>query len=336
VLADSEFSPPLVYLAEINARQGDVVRTRQLVTRFRQIGTDSTYARELGFLLGCLERGPAAMTRAELGDSVGVTLAAIALAADGSRLDCAEAGYRRMLAVADLPPEHRRGLVLGYGSLLMAEGRYGEMTAFLDSALVAGYRGVFSLYVYDAVLGAPTGSGAAKAERVARQAGGDLYAGRVDPANRWLLGLWNLREGENARAAAIAADMERVADSTGGRLESVLAHALAAHVAIARADTATALRHFGRLHSDFPPNEIAWTLAPSLIPTRLLQADVLLKLRRYAGADSVAAIVDHHQPVAALSVLPRVLGLRARIAEAAGQRARAREFAERARRLTGG
>jgi serine/threonine-protein kinase len=331
-VADSLFSPPLVHLAEISARRGDVQATRRFVERFRRIGTDSTYARELRFLLGCMERGPAALSDADLADSVGVTLAAMHLAAGGWRMDCAEAGFRRMLAMPDLPPAHRTGLALGMQGVLMARGRYAELAAFLDSSIAAGYRGAYALYTYDDALGAPVERGSAEAERLAREAAGELYE-RAQPANRWLLALWHLRRGGRERAAGIAAALDRVADSTGNPLDRLLADALAGHVTLALGDTTTALDYFGRLHADFPDLRLTWYPVYTIAPTRLLQADVLLARGRPAEADSVIAVLDRATMWASLAALPRVLALRAEIADASGRTRAAREYRARLERL---
>jgi serine/threonine-protein kinase len=332
VITDSLFAPPLVPLAEINARKGDLDSTRAFVERFERIGTDSTYARELRFLVGCLERGPAAMEEAELGDSVGVTLAAMHLATGGSRLDCAEAGYRRMLQVEDLPAAHRNGLVLALSGLLMARGRYDEVETFLDSVVGTGYRGALSLYLVFEALGAPAMRGATYAENLARDLTGDLYE-TARPTNRWLLGLWQLRNGGVDRAAAIAAGVNQVADSTGVRSDRLYADALNAHVAVARGDTLAALRRFEKLHADFPGRQLMWQPALTLAPTRLLQAEVLLAQGSYGAADSIAAKLDEVPILALLPALPSVLSLRARIAQQAGMPERARGFRERLARL---
>jgi serine/threonine-protein kinase len=330
--ADSLFAPPLVHLAEFAARRGDLAATREIASRFRRIGTDSTYARELGFLLGCVERGPDAMREAELGDSVGVTLAAMHLAAGGYQVACAEAGLQRMLAVADLPPAHRAALALGMNGVLMARGRYAELTTFLDSSIAAGYRGAYALYMYDDALGAPVEQGSAEAERLARELTGELYE-RSQPANRWLLGLWNLRRGNRDRAAAIAAGMARVADSTGTPLDRLLSDALAAHVAVAMGDTAAALDYLGRLRSDFPERQLAWYPVYTLAPTRLLQGELLLARGRNAEADSVVAMLEQATISPTLAALPRVLEVRAAVAEGRGRPQRAREYRERLGRL---
>jgi len=330
--ADTLFAPPLVHLAELSARRGDLEATRRLVARFHRIGTDSTYARELRFLLGCLERGPDALKEAELGDSVGVTLAAMHLAAGGYQLACAEAGFRSMLAAPGLSAGHRAGLLLGIQGVLMASGRYEDLTALLDSSIGAGYRGAYQHYMYDDALGAPVDRGSAEAERLAREATGELYE-RSSPTNRWLLGLWHLRRGNTDRAAAIAAGLARGADSTDGQLDRLLADALAAHVTLALGDTATALEYFGRLHADFPDRQLTWNPAFTIAPTRLLHAEVLLARRRPVEADSVAAVLDQATIVASLAALPRVLEIRAAAADARGRPRAAREYRQRLERL---
>jgi tRNA A-37 threonylcarbamoyl transferase component Bud32/tetratricopeptide (TPR) repeat protein len=330
--ADSLFAPPLVHLTESSARRGDLEATRRLVARFHRIGADSTYARELRFLLGCLERGPDALRDAKLGDSVGVTLAARHLAAGGHQLACAEAGFRSMLAAPGLSAGHRAGLVLGMQGVLMAGGRYRELADLLDSSIADGNRGAYAHYLYDDVLGAPVDRGSADAERLARELTGELYE-RSSPTNRWLLGLWHIRRGNTERAAAIAAGLARGADSTGGRLDRLLADALAAHVTLALGDTATALEHFGRLHADFPDRQLAWYPAYTIAPTRLLHAEVLLARHRPLEADSVVAVLDQATIVSSLAALPRVLQIRAAAAEAGGRSPAAREYRRRLERL---
>jgi Tfp pilus assembly protein PilF len=127
--------------------------------------------------------------------------------------------------------------------------------------------------------------------------------------------------------------MARVVDSTGAGLDRLLSDALAAHVAVAAGDTATALDYFGRLHADFPERQLAWYPAYTLAPTRLLQAEVLLARGRYAEADSVVAMLEQATILPTLAALPRALSLRLTIAERAGPGARARAYAERLRRL---
>jgi len=329
---DSLFAPPLVPLAEITARKGDLDSTLALATRFLRIGTDSTYARELRFLVGCLERGPMAMEQAELGDSVGLTMAAIHLAATGARLDCAEAGYRHMLGVRDLPFEHWRGIVLGLSALLMARGRYEELGAFLDSAVARGYTGGLSFGLLYEALGSPTLRVATAAESLAGEYTGELYA-TAQPGNRWLLGLWQMRQGNLDRVAEIVRLMEEVAERSGGKTERLFADALASHLGIARGDTAAALEYFERLHTNFQGSWLMWQPNYTLAPTRLLQAEVLLARGRYAEADSVAAWLDSKPLVSLLPALPRVLAVRARIAERAGRTEDAGNFEERLRRL---
>jgi hypothetical protein len=137
------------------------------------------------------------------------------------------------------------------------------------------------------------------------------------------------------RAAEIAVAMDQVADSTGERADRLFADALAAHVAVARADTVAALDRFERLHADFPGKQLMWEPAFTLAPTRLLQAEVLLARGSYGAADSIAAKLDHVPILALLPALPNVLSLRARIAEQAGMMQRARNLEERIARLAG-
>jgi hypothetical protein len=239
-----------------------------------------------------------------------------------------------MLAVADLPPAHRSGLVLGLSGVLMARGQFGELTVFLDSVVAAGYRGALSLYLLYEALGAPAMRGATYAEGLARELAGELYE-RAQADNRWLLGLWQLRNGGADPAAAVAEAMDRVADSTGVVSDRLFADALVAHVAAARGDTAAALERFGRLHARFPRGHLVWQPAYTLAPTRLLQAEILLARGRYAEADSIIAQLDNVPILGVLSALPSVLSLRARIAREAGSPRRASSFEERIGRLTG-
>jgi hypothetical protein len=272
------------------------------------------------------------MEQAELGDSVGLTMAAINLSARGARLDCAEAGYRHMLGVPDLPFEHWRGIVLGLSALLMAQGRYDELNTFLDSALARGYTGALSFALLYEALGAPTLKTATDAERLAREYTGDLYES-ADPGNRWLLGLWHLRRHDLQRVDAIVQSMEHAADVAGGKLERLFADALASHLAIVRGDTTAALDRFDRLHADFPELRLMWQPNYTLAPTRLLQAEVLLAQGRVAEADSIAALLDATPLVALLPALPAALAVRARIATASGRQERSEAFEERLLRL---
>jgi ATP/maltotriose-dependent transcriptional regulator MalT len=214
----------------------------------------------------------------------------------------------------------------------MARGRYAALEAFLDSVVAAGYRGALSLYLFNEALGAPRSPGGDEAERLGRELAGDLYE-RARPDNRLLFGLRHVQAGQLGRAAAVSAALEHTADSTGDPSARLFADALAAHVAVARGDTAEALRRFGRLAMNMPERLRVWTPAYTLAPTRLLQGEVLLAQGRYAEADSVVGMLEQATILSQQAALPNTLLLRAEIARGAGRPARAAEYEERVRRI---
>jgi tRNA A-37 threonylcarbamoyl transferase component Bud32/tetratricopeptide (TPR) repeat protein len=330
VAYDTSFTPALLHLAEIAVRRHDLAGAERLADRLQGTGLDSTFLRQLDIMLACLRKGPGGVDWKGLAvaNPNALGLAARELAVTGAFPGCGTAAFGALLGRSGLPASYQWAALLSLQGLLLATGHAEAALATLDSALAAGSRSAYSLYVFDALAGAPFDAEAAQAEAIARAAAGDYYD-RARPESRWLLGIWQGRRGSVATLDTIARRLGRAADSTGDPRVRVLADALAAHLALARADTTTALARLERLRPHASATQLGWELGDPLPFERFLLAELLLARGRPDEAIQVADTFDHPGPMMYLPLLPASLALRVHAAEAASHSRLAARYRER-------
>lgn len=312
---DTSFSPPLVHLAEHAARAGDTDELALIIERLERRGAPGQVTGRLSLLLECHRRGAEAFVRASRDlNRLGAAAATLVAA---PRINCAEAGFRRILDADDAPSEFRFGALLGLNGLLLARGRYAEAKRLLDSEL-DGDLSVNFLYVFDALTGAPFRTEAEAAVRRYQSIYGDAYRG-ARPDLLWLLGVWHARAGDAELAQLLAEALDRSAIEEDDASLSTLAAAVRAHAILGDGDTTRAVLLLGQLASAGVQTEVAWFGGPPLGLERLVLAELLLMRRRYTEAYDVANAFDHHAPIMFLPLLRRSLEVRARAAEALGQ-----------------
>ena len=325
---DTTFSPPLLHLGEIAIRRGDVTWGAEALDRLAVVEADTTLARRLSLMIECVRdpTRPFDWRSAVVDNAAAVDLAGENLSAAMAQPACALGAFQAVLDRPDLPPGYKWAALVGSFGLLVAQRRYGEALAAIDSSLAAGMRSAYFLYVLGAIAGAPFDAGAAEAERVARLGAGEYYE-RAGAETQWMFAVWHGTHGRLEQLARIAENLR--AQSEGDPKAALFASALDAHLALARGDTARSMELLEGLRSVGTDNEILWSAGLSLAPERHLLAKLQAARGLYREAYLSAAVFDHPNAMMFLPYVPRSLEIRAEAAEAMGHGERARDFRTR-------
>jgi Flp pilus assembly protein TadD len=309
---DPQFTPALNHLAWMALRRGDLKTAGSVLAALQEAGSDSV--RQIGFklMLDCASRG---MESIDWGATAAVhpteVLVAAQLASSGvAQPACARAGYEAALHSERL--ENRWGALLGLQTMLVAQGRHNELRSLLGSQAVIDLPGR-KLFLWDAT-----------ADSALKRDADSVTAALLQPhdsmssPNLWLLGQWASRQEKVLEVQDIAAVLEKRSRG-GGRVDSLLDRVFAAHIALLRADTTSALRHFQALTPNAPTAELMWQPWEALAGERLTFARLLLALGRFPEAYQAAAGLENHRAVAFLIYLPASLEIRAEAAESMGR-----------------
>jgi tetratricopeptide (TPR) repeat protein len=331
----------MFHLAEIAIRKGERQRAERLEAAMDAAETDSTLAVHLRIMATCVFGGVGAVDwrRAARATALDLLRAGKSLAAAGSQLPCAERAFQAVLSgdtASDAWGVGRRwNALLGLQSLLVARGRSAEVPALLDSAARAGMPSAPALFLLDAAVGVDVGSRAAAVASLDAERYGPDYRRVPAPygSRLWLLALWEASQRRPAQVAAIAAELESRARGSGARRDRLLADAVAAHAALARGDSAVALRRLEALAPNAPGGDLAWDLTEPLAVERLVLMKLLLAKGRTREALDVGAGFDSQQPLIHLLLLRASLELRVRAAQALRYDDLARRLAGRLERL---
>jgi hypothetical protein len=327
--ADSTFTPPLLHLAEMALRAGDVRAAELAISQVRRADPDSALGNQLMLMLACVRDGPSAVdwNGAVRRQAQEVVAVGKLLAVGASNPACAGAAFRSLLAADSTRPGERWAALVGLQSLLLATHRPAEVTALMASKAAAALPASL-LLLLDASAGLGFDSAAAAA---ARQMSGDYH--RLDPPRLWLLGIWEAHRGNRGGLDAIATAMAAKRDSSGARMDSLLAGALDAHLALLKRDSADAIGRLDRLRPTATTRDLEWQLWEPLGEERVLHAELLLAQHRYEEAIVEAAQLDSPQPLVYLLYLGRSLAVRERAAQAMGNASLAARYRARASKL---
>jgi serine/threonine-protein kinase len=328
---DSDFTPPVFHLAEIALRRGDVVDGAKLVERFRRTRPDSLVLRQLTLMLECIRQGLNENTWRVAGrlDPDNALQAARSLSASGQEPKCAAAGYRAVLANPTATPLHW-GTFLGLNGLLAAQGRTSEIVSLVDSLTAAGMGAATMVYLLDALAGS-----AAMQSRVEdfvawlRKIYGQEYEDSISPSTQLLLGTWYARIGRVGNATLLHDRLVREARNSRDPEVGQYAVAMAAHLALARADSDLALSLLEMLRPVARRGALEWGFTQPMPAERLERAQLLLARRRYEEAQGVASAFDHSTPIVYLPFLSASLAVRYRAARALGRPRQASLYRDR-------
>ncbi len=323
---DREFAPALFHLSEIALRRGDLGRAEHLVESFRATSPDSLWLKQLLIMLDCARGGPRHVDwRSESAvHAAEVVAAAKVLVNATDYMACASDGFRSVLTARTAPENERWGALIGLQSLLVEQGRARAVWPLLDSAVASGMRAAMGLVVVDALAGAGGDDSAAAAIATL----GDRYETMSPPA-LWWRGVWEAHLKHVDQVAVIARLLIRRATQTGDRTDRLMADGMAAHLALARGDTAEALSRLQNLRPAGNGVDIAWGLWEPLAGEQMALAELLLARGDAERALRVAEQLDHPQPMLYLVYRSASLGLRVRAATALGQPDLVRKYRQR-------
>jgi serine/threonine-protein kinase len=313
--ADSTFTPPLLHLAEIAIRRGDLEQAAHLVAGVRRADPDSAFTNQLTLMIGCVRSGPGSVEwgRALRRSVQEVVAAGKLLAVGASQPDCAEAAFRAILNADSVALGERWGALQGLQALLIANGRADEVPSLLASKAGAGLPASLLL-----LLDASAGAGFEDlAQNEATQLSPSITT--LSPTTLWLLGSWEARRGREAPLQAIVTAVHAKRDSSGLRRDSLLAAALDARLLLVKGDTDRAVLRLRALRPNASSRELEWQYWESLGLESLTLAEVLLARRQFAEAYQVAEQIDSPQPLVYLLYLRRSLAIRAQAADSLGE-----------------
>ena len=351
---DSTAVNALFHRLEYRLRQGDVEGARPLLQRFNAANPDQNLARHIALTEECVREGPDAedWARAAAQIPAHAVTASLALAVGGGyQLPCAEAGFRAILA-ADTTGDVGRvwSAVKGVLATLVAQGRDADAVRFLDTTIESGYRFPERFWPVLAILGLDVEDRASDlVERRLTQMSPQSSARFL-----WYVGAWKAHTGDTAAVAAVsramdeyAAGMEAAYDSlrrerpleasqmeARARRDRLLARAMEAHLALARGDSADALRRFRALKPSAPRSsppgfDLNWDELEPLALEQLRLAELLLAKGEARGTLDVAGAFESPEVLIYVLYLRASLELRARAAEALGLQSAADAFRAR-------
>jgi hypothetical protein len=219
--------------------------------------------------------------------------------------------------------------LLGLHGVVLAMQRYEEITPLIDSAVAGGLPLGSALYLIDAMLGAPVIQRAEATDSQWRARYGELYQG-ISLQTRWLLAAWHAHRRDTVRVKNLRAALLAETPVTPWPLRA----ALDGHLALARGDSAGAVRSFRELRSNVPAGVLEWGLVDPFAIERWVAASFALARSDFVEAERLASAFDHPSPVMYLPFVPGALALRIRAAEGLKRRELLAQYQERLHRLT--
>jgi len=333
---DPGFTPALYHLSEIAVRRGWGPRADSLYRAFRRAGPDGEWLRKLTWMVRCVRDGPDAVDWERAARGAGDASFDVMVVGHGlvkAQPACAERAFHAALRWS--PPEslnNRWNALVGYQTLLVAQGRYREVRPLLAWGVDSVHRAAHTLQLVDAVVGVGTDSGAVAGLRDLGGEGADLRG--QGPRWDWWHGIWAWHRRDAARLEQLVtwlADTMRVGMRDG--LDTLVHGALATRLALLRADTLRAMELLSALEPRDDMGSIGWEFMGALPEERLLLSQLLLAKGRNAEALAVAGVFDSSQPLAYELYLPGSLVVRLRAAERLGRGDLAAEYRQRLRAL---
>jgi len=330
----------LLHLIENRLRKGEIAQAQPLIRRFLAADPEPELAQQVRVMEACVEKGPHAVDwgKEAAQNILPVLAAGKLLAAGGAQLDCATAAFSAVIrADTSALSDSRWFALLQLQAILLARGRVTEAMEQVDRRPEEEVASV--MYLLDAPVFPEISAKAAEVARRYKAECGLGYARCASPYRIWELGVWDADHGHTAESQLAARELTSRAgraDSQDAQLLAILGRSVAAHTALARSDTATALRLFATLAGDAVPGGVGieWDVGKPLGLDRLRFAQLLLARNRAREALEVADMLDSTAPCVYLLYLPASLRLRLSAARAIGDDAKAAQYQSRLAALT--
>ena len=309
---DPEFTPARYHLTELALVRGDLAKARGLASVFSRSSRDSANSAALLLMLRCAEGSLDAdgWRTAARRDYTEVMDAAATLSPAAPLQQCAEQGFRAVLAVDSALDEYRFNSLLGLHVLDVVRGRH-EAAAGLTETEEGTRFHLEQIFLLEAASGIAFDLEAAD---LARAQGREFSP--MSSAQLWVRGIWEARRGDPGAAAGIASMLGARADSSGQRQDRLFAEIVAAHASLASGDTATARQRLSALEPAGDFSQIAWSLWEPLGLERVTLAEIALAQGDYAEAIRSASLLDSPAPFIYLLFRPRSLRIRLEAARA--------------------
>lgn len=335
--ADSGFVPPLLHLAQIAIRSGDLAAADSIVRRYR--AARPTYGQgQLDLMLQCATHGPQSVDWEEevvegwddvfeVANSMTVGLA---------HVECARHALDALVANPREEDQNINwGVLLIYHNHLHAAREYEQIQSIFEAAEGPATNVIPYLYVLDAVMGAPAPfpDSATSLEGWLRQEFDERFETLELPQALWVASIWNAHIGDTARLELVRAAQEAVAAESDHpmwrRRGARFAVYAEADLARLRGDTALAIERFEAIPADAPKRSLEWEMSDPLVIARLRHAELLAAVGRYEEAIAVASALDSPAAVLFSAYVPASLAIRHAAAQAAGLSRQEREFRDR-------
>ena len=337
VALDSSATHLLYHQVELAARGGATARADSLARRFMAIASDTMLRGEVELMAACATGRSSPSSRRTDATRRPQPLLIATRVLGLSHPSCMRDGYAELLRVdtsATPEAEGRRWFALvGLHHALLAHGATDSAMAEIDR-FQARWKSGTSLFLFDApVVPAFVARARQVAADDATRFGAD-FRGTPYTFRLWVNGVWAAVDGKVTVAQAVAVELGKRAARDGRSVDSVMTESLLAHVALARADTADAIRRFtALLHRAVPIEAVPWDEAASLGLERLTLGRLLMARGQFAAARAVLEVLDSAQPAVFPLYAPAALRLRAEAAAALGDAAQAEALRKRAARI---
>ena len=166
---------------------------------------------------------------------------------------------------------------------------------------------------------------------------GDAYARCPYPVRLWQLGMWEAYSGRTRVADSISKILASRAKTSGATNDLLLSRSMSAHAALARGDSAGALRMLTALvATELRDDDLPWNVVLSRGTDRLALAELLLSQGHSKRAIDVASVFDSAWPQIYILYYPASLKLRANAASALGDNEAAARYRNKLTALHGG
>ncbi len=333
---DPAFSPPLVHLAELAFRRGDVARGDSLRSVFQRGEPESIFSTQLDLMSSCANSGESDAPWDMVSNTeqyLAVLYAGVHLSVGGAYPKCAIGAMEEMASweIGLEDGDARKwpmawSTLLGLQSLHLATGGDDDVARLISGATrfetQQDYLRVLS------VLGAailPDGAGASELEDDARDAVRRMESGSEHSTTTlWAMGTWHALRGEAERVsefANAARGRAQTASPDSVAVYTLLSDVLDAWATFARDDLDEALVRFAALTPTGPPDALQWTLWEPLGAERLVLARLRMEAGDHEGVLQAAAALDHPQSIVYVAFVDESLRLRVQAAEALGRTA---------------
>lgn len=326
----------LLHLIEVRLRKGNITEAEPIIHQFMAADPEPTLAQQIRIMQACARYG---------GDSVNwhaeatrntlpVLAAGKMFAAAGARLDCARPAFSAVIrADTTATGDSRWYALLGLQAALLAQGHSAEAMAHVDASPAQDAASV--MYLLDAPVFPTVAKRARDVAQRYKAECGPRYAACANMYRIWQLGVWDAELGDTTQADLAARELATRARQgrtpQDAQLAGMLERSVAAHAALARSDTAGALRMFEALiREPMPGGEaIEWDIARPRGLDRLRFAQLLLARGQPERALGVADVFDSVGPSVYLLYLLESLRVRVEAASALGDVGRATRYQNR-------